>query len=179
MKKQNQEIDRGQIKPWNFVNIYITDEKFDEYVLRTAWLIRPKANKALRNYTDAVFAKNVSVQGFRSGSKGVLSAAFTVVKNSLKKSMFIHADTAAAIVALWAYAEQDLVKSLRQECIRAGILLPSVWTWETAITGFFEMKNIEDILTVIKNIHTYNEEFSEWKYNLAAIWLSGLSLIHI
>jgi hypothetical protein len=157
---------------WNLVANYITDTPFRAYVLRTAWVHRPKADTSLRNYASGAFIEHLEVRGFRRRSKRILKQAFPVIQDNLFSNMLFHADFAAAVVALWADAERNLVNKVRHVAQENGYDLPNVWRWQDGVAGFYTMDATEHLMTLVESLAP-DDEFTQWKYQLAALWLSG------
>lgn len=164
--------ERGPLLPWNFVNGHMSNSEFREHVLRTAWIHRAKAPNNLRVYADQILTSTVNVRGFRPKSTKILSAAYSTVKDSLNKAMWVDKDTSASIVALWADSEQNIIQHLKHAVYEAKIVIPEMWDWRLGIQGFYDMDNISDILEIVNHM-SIGEEFIRWKYYLASLWLSG------
>lgn len=159
--------ERPKPHPWVFVNDMMRDD-YRELLVETALQHLPRAALPVQRFAGSAFS-HIQVPGFRALNYAPVRKAKQHVLQTMKRDSGV----TAAVVALWADAQRELVNQLKDLAEDLGWEVRSDWTWVESCEGFYAVEDFELGQILSERIEREYEEPTADHLLLATLWLSA------
>ncbi len=157
-----------QVIPWIAAVVESMREDYRETVVDIALRQLPRASSELKFWVEREVSTSISVDGFRSFVRAPASKARRPVIVKMQHVPVV----AAAMICLWAEAQQELIRKVRTEAMKAGLRFDPEWSWQKAVHGFSALEPDSVFARCIEQLAEQASGLESDHYRLAGFWLS-------